>query len=862
MSTRVKMFIAFIVFSLGITILIFSLSNRNNNSKNKVAVNNNNTSDTLKLIDNQNTEKVNNYSNCVYADSVSLSEHNNVSTSSKLSITKADTLTSKVILGKSKDSYISFLITFKNDTSSNQTFLGVDSSNNNSNISYQIEGIAVNDMILKGEQRDVTLKIYYTGDDISNRSYDNYFRFRFDDIARVVLHTNGTNNKEKSYTVRTGSKLNSVPNATRTGYTFLGWYMEDDSMLTVDTIIDTNRDYYARWEANKHTISFDSNGGSLVNSAIKNYGEAMGELPVSTLDGYSFLGWFTAKEGGKLLVSDSIVTGDATYYAHWELNIFLVQFDSMGGNNFEDRNVRKGESVGTLSTPVREGYEFLGWFTDPTNGEQISENTTVNGHVVYYAHWKVKNGWEGNKYYQNGVLVKGSVKVDKDYYYFDDNNDYVTGFKDLKKGYTVYYDEKGKLVMGEKKIGNYWYYFDLKNGSMVKNDWKVVNGYWHYYNKDGHRVHGQEKIGKYWYYLAEGTGNMITGFKEIKSQNKIVYYNKSGHMVYGQQQIDGKWYYFEENSGALLRNSWKWISAQSKLVYYKGDGQMVKGSYNLNGVTYNFDSASGAVKPKEWSSGFNSKETNAIVSAHRYDFNVDNFKKIIGNYGGYEEYVKSLGGVFTKYANKERFKITTLKEFYEIVDYVWGIMTMYGFDYSNGAPSHFGYWGGTSSYASDSFYHSGHKPDFSINNTDPDHVNISFESILRGSGGGMTTNCSCGITWALKKAGLIDQAAPTIEDEFYGDDNRYYRNRGAYFFKDQHDVQPGDVIGFFDNDIGYFHVALVVRVTKDSYTCYDSGHYYTNRRDHYWTASIDQTPIQVYPSGDWYRIMRLPFNLK
>ena len=67
---------------------------------------------------------------------------------------------------------------------------------------------------------------------------------------------------------------------------------------------------------------------------------------------------------------------------------------------------------------------------------------------------------------------------------------------------------------------------------------------------------------------------MITGFKEIKSQNKIVYYNSSGHMVFGQQKIDGNWYYFDEKTGAFFRNNCKWISDQSKLVYYKEDGQI------------------------------------------------------------------------------------------------------------------------------------------------------------------------------------------------------------------------------------------------------------------------------------------------
>ena len=47
-------------------------------------------------------------------------------------------------------------------------------------------------------------------------------------------------------------------------------------------------------------------------------------------------------------------------------------------------------------------------------------------------------------------------------------------------------------------------------------------------------------------------GNYLTGFQEIRDQNKTVYYNPdSKQMVYGQQNINGNWYLFNTFDGAM-----------------------------------------------------------------------------------------------------------------------------------------------------------------------------------------------------------------------------------------------------------------------------------------------------------------------
>ena len=49
------------------------------------------------------------------------------------------------------------------------------------------------------------------------------------------------------------------------------------------------------------------------------FGQPVGELPTPTREGYNFLGWFTASEGGVAVTPETVVTANMTIYARWEL---------------------------------------------------------------------------------------------------------------------------------------------------------------------------------------------------------------------------------------------------------------------------------------------------------------------------------------------------------------------------------------------------------------------------------------------------------------------------------------------------------------------------------------------------------------
>ena len=72
-------------------------------------------------------------------------------------------------------------------------------------------------------------------------------------------------------------------------------------------------------------------------------------------------------------------------------------------------------------------------------------------------------------------------------------------------------------------------------------------------------------------------------------------------------------------------------------------------------------------------------ETQKIIDAHSKDFNYNTAKDYLKKCGGVKAYIRSLGGVFTKYVDFNG-KITTQEQLTEIGDYVTGLYDIWGTD--------------------------------------------------------------------------------------------------------------------------------------------------------------------------------------
>ena len=207
---------------------------------------------------------------------------------------------------------------------------------------------------------------------------------------------------QTSKSVTYDSTYGTLPTVSREGYTFAGWYTASSggNKVTSSTTVKITaaQTLYAHWTANSYTVSFDANSGNTPNPTSKQvtYDSTYGDLATSTKTGYTFDGWYTASNGGDKIVSSTKVTkaNNQTLYAHWTVNNYTVTFNANGGNtpSKTSKQVTYNSTYGELATVTRTGYDFAGWYTQASGGNQISATSSVNITTAQtlYAHWTPK----------------------------------------------------------------------------------------------------------------------------------------------------------------------------------------------------------------------------------------------------------------------------------------------------------------------------------------------------------------------------------------------------------------------------------------------------------------------------------------
>ena len=114
-----------------------------------------------------------------------------------------------------------------------------------------------------------------------------------------------------------------IPNPTRTGYTFLGWTVNNESGLKVDYTIPINNagewNLTANWEANKYTVNIsDLNGGTAAKTSYEVTYDGSYSIPAPTRVGYTFVRFVVVKDGKE--TTETVPTsGTWTYPSNYSL---------------------------------------------------------------------------------------------------------------------------------------------------------------------------------------------------------------------------------------------------------------------------------------------------------------------------------------------------------------------------------------------------------------------------------------------------------------------------------------------------------------------------------------------------------------
>ncbi len=204
--------------------------------------------------------------------------------------------------------------------------------------------------------------------------------------------------KELTY----GKEYGELPVATRDGHAFLGWFSDatGGEQIVADTIVTINyvENLYAHWsDVESYTFSFDSGLGSACEAITAKYGEAI-EMPVPTRYGYTFTGWYydtaCTQPASYTTMPDLGETGAVvTVYAGWTEKVYDITLDP-GENGVVSTpaySVTYGSTYGALPTPEKDGHTFIGWFTQPEGGDQVTSAVPVelDAHHTLYAQYSV-----------------------------------------------------------------------------------------------------------------------------------------------------------------------------------------------------------------------------------------------------------------------------------------------------------------------------------------------------------------------------------------------------------------------------------------------------------------------------------------
>ena len=270
------------------------------------------------------------------------------------------------------------------------------------------------------------------------------------------------------------------------GYTFAFWYLgEDEQNATAydfDTPVTENITLTAKWNINKYTVAFNTDGGTPVPPAQEvEYGLTATEPAAPEKTGYTFDGWYLGDEKYDF---SAAVEQNITLTAKWQKKTFTVKYylpDETGA--WVEKKMDTVDSVDyatySLWTPnAEDGYEFSGWY-------QKAADIGVKAKVekLYMAkEWKLYGKFTPIEYTIQYVYNDGKATSTNPTTYTVESDTITladaTG-ADWGKTFLEWHDENGQKIT------------EIPTGSTGN---RVITAYWnwpvhlHYLDKDNNEI--------------------------------------------------------------------------------------------------------------------------------------------------------------------------------------------------------------------------------------------------------------------------------------------------------------------------------------------------------------------------------------
>lgn len=140
--------------------------------------------------------------------------------------------------------------------------------------------------------------------------------YEYVDVVCVVNFNSLGGSSIDSLTIVYGQKIAKLPTPTKEGYFFSFWATDEacEHQFNIDTPITSDMTLYAKW-LEQCVVSFNSDGGSQVESVVVGKGQKLEQLLTPTRSGYTFLYW---ELDGQQFDINNPINGNTTLTAKWE----------------------------------------------------------------------------------------------------------------------------------------------------------------------------------------------------------------------------------------------------------------------------------------------------------------------------------------------------------------------------------------------------------------------------------------------------------------------------------------------------------------------------------------------------------------
>lgn len=136
------------------------------------------------------------------------------------------------------------------------------------------------------------------------------------------------------------------------------------------------------------TVTFDTDGGSTVDSQQVRVGTTAEEPAAPTKAGYVFDKWYADSAFTTAFDFSAPITADTTVYAKF-IELFTVTFDTDGGTAIPDQQVADGSKATKPADPTKSGYTFVDWYKEAAFTNLFDFDDPIVADTTIYAKFEV-----------------------------------------------------------------------------------------------------------------------------------------------------------------------------------------------------------------------------------------------------------------------------------------------------------------------------------------------------------------------------------------------------------------------------------------------------------------------------------------